>query len=232
MRGYIKIHRDLLNWEWWDDASMVHAWLYMLLKASPFDTSWHGIDVPRGSFMDTVVGMAASLRVSRQQMRTILDRFQATNEITIKSTNKWTMVTICKYDDYQMCENALQPTEQPAEQPSNNHQITTLKEIKNNTTKKEKLSKESTKKDVVKVAYAENVRMTEEEHGKLMEEFGAEAAAWMIDRLNAFKGSKGKTYKSDYLAIRSWVVDSYNEYQSKARRTTSAGDVNQKYWNR
>jgi len=58
-----------------------------------------------------------------------------------------------------------------------------------------------------KYPYAEHVRMTKDEHQKLVEAYGEDATRQLIERLDNWKGSKGKTYKNDYRAILSWVVD-------------------------
>lgn len=71
-----------------------------------------------------------------------------------------------------------------------------------------------------KTHYADLVLMTEVEHGKLLDKYGAEATAWMIDKLSNFKGAKGKQYKSDYKAILSWVVDAWEEHQRKGGKTS------------
>lgn len=60
-----------------------------------------------------------------------------------------------------------------------------------------------------KKKYSEFVLMTESEYSKLASEFGESGAARMIEMLNNYKGSRGKQYKSDYLAIRNWVVQKY-----------------------
>ena len=62
-----------------------------------------------------------------------------------------------------------------------------------------------------KKKYADFVSMTEEEYGKLVSEFGEEAAKRMVEVLNNYKGAKGRTYKSDYLAILNWVVKRVKE---------------------
>lgn len=62
------------------------------------------------------------------------------------------------------------------------------------------------KNDPPKIAYGEFVRMTEEEHEKLIEKYGPDKTARMIEVLDNYKGSKGKTYKNDYRAILNWVV--------------------------
>jgi len=55
------------------------------------------------------------------------------------------------------------------------------------------------------------VTMTNTEHQKLLEEFGEDATNEMIEILNNYKGSSGKKYKSDYMAIRSWVIDRWKD---------------------
>ena len=58
-----------------------------------------------------------------------------------------------------------------------------------------------------KIAYAEFVHMTETEHQTLLERFGPEKTARMIEILDNYKGSSGKRYQSDYRAILNWVVE-------------------------
>lgn len=74
---------------------------------------------------------------------------------------------------------------------------------------KESKVKESKVKEskVNKIKYAEFVSMTEEEYQKLVADHGEEATKKMIEKLDHYKGSSGKKYKSDYRAILSWVKD-------------------------
>ncbi|WP_326494329.1 hypothetical protein [Sphingobacterium sp. UT-1RO-CII-1] len=72
-----------------------------------------------------------------QQIRTSLTKLKSTNEITIKTTNKGTVITIVNYDFYQSGEDE-QPTKQPTsnqritnKQPTDNQQVTTNKNVKN-----------------------------------------------------------------------------------------------------
>lgn len=63
------------------------------------------------------------------------------------------------------------------------------------------MDKDKDKKNKV----AEFVTMTEGEWNKLITKYGKESTEKMIDKLNNYKGSKGKKYQSDYRAILSWV---------------------------
>ena len=71
--------------------------------------------------------------------------------------------------------------------------------------RREKNLKEENSEDSPKT-YAEFVKMTEKEHGKLVAQFGESGTRACIEKLDNAKGSKGYKYKSDYRAILSWVV--------------------------
>ena len=81
---------------------------------------------------------------------------------------------------------------------------------------------------VSKSKYADFVLMLPQEYDKLKTEFGEQGVNRLVEILNNYKGSKGKQYKSDYLAIRNWVVTRYNEEKNKPT-TASPKNVNQ-YW--
>ena len=55
-----------------------------------------------------------------------------------------------------------------------------------------------------KKKYADFVTMTEEEHNKLVEQFGEQGTKDRIENLNLYKGSKGVVYKSDYMTVLAW----------------------------
>jgi hypothetical protein len=59
-----------------------------------------------------------------------------------------------------------------------------------------------------KIEYRENVSLLESEYGSLIKKFGLDFTEKCMDKLNSYKGSNGKKYKSDYLAILNWVVES------------------------
>lgn len=59
--------------------------------------------------------------------------------------------------------------------------------------------------------YAEFVCMTEASHEKLLQAYGKPFTETCISELDNYKGAKGKTYKDDYRAILSWVVDRCKE---------------------
>lgn len=75
-----------------------------------------------------------------------------------------------------------------------------------------------------KIQFAENVKMTETEYLTLISDHGEAATGRMIQILDNYKGSKGVTYKSDYRAILSWVIDRYNKEKQTNGNSKSLAD--------
>ena len=118
MSGWIKIHRKFLDWQWFNKSEAVHLFVYMLLKANHKDGKWQGIDIKRGQFVSSLGNISSATGVSIQTIRTILKKLEKTNEIMLKSTSQFTLVTICKYDSYQ-------DEEEDTNKPITNNQQTT-----------------------------------------------------------------------------------------------------------
>lgn len=137
MEGWVKIHRGMLDWEWYGDTNVVRLFFHLLLKANYEEKRWQGNIVGRGQLVTGRVELAEQTGLTEQQVRTALSKLKSTGEITIKTTNKYSVITICNYARYQDTEQQCQPTEQPTnnqqttnKQPTNNQQITTTQEIK------------------------------------------------------------------------------------------------------
>jgi DNA-binding transcriptional MerR regulator len=130
MIGWIKIHRKFLDWEWFNKSEAVHLFLYLVLKANHKDAQWQGIDIKKGQFITSFGKISADTGISLQVIRTLLKKFEKTNEINIQTTNKFTIVTLCKYECYQQ-ENELPNTQLTNEQQTTNKQLTTNKNDKN-----------------------------------------------------------------------------------------------------
>jgi len=102
MGGWVKIHRDILSWEWWDEPAMVKAWLTILMLANSEDRKWHGQTVKAGSFVTSRAKLAAALKMTEKQTRTVLSRLKETGEITTQTNNHSTTIIINNWADYQL----------------------------------------------------------------------------------------------------------------------------------
>ena len=118
----------MTEWEWYTDGNVFRVFMHLLLTANPEDRKWKGIVVKRGQVVTGRKALAEVLGLSEQQVRTALEKLKSTNEITSKTTNKFTIITICKYDSYQ----SKKRTTNQRNNQQDNQQITTPKEYKNN----------------------------------------------------------------------------------------------------
>ena len=119
MSGWIKLHRKFVDWEWFYKSEMVHIFLFLLLSANHKGAKWQGIEIKRGQLITGLKKLNKKTGISLQKIRTCLKKLENTNEIIVKSTNKFSIITICKYDSYQI------------EQQTTNKQLTTNKKKKN-----------------------------------------------------------------------------------------------------
>lgn len=71
------------------------------------------------------------------------------------------------------------------------------------------------------VSYAEFVRLTEREHAALVARYGEADTALLIQILDNYKGASGRTYRSDYRAILSWVVKRLPEEKAAQKEGAS-----------
>jgi len=120
--GFILIHRKMLEWEWFSDAKMVQVALYCLLRANHKDTKYKGVILKRGEFMTSLPTMESELNMTTQTLRTCLSKLKKSNFLTDKLTNKYRVVSVCNYSEYQ--DNEISNNRQTNRQLTDKQQAT------------------------------------------------------------------------------------------------------------
>lgn len=69
MEGWIKIHRRILSWEWYNDNDVKVMFLHLLLKANHEDKEWNGIIIKRGQLLTSLNRLAKETQHTKQQTR-------------------------------------------------------------------------------------------------------------------------------------------------------------------
>lgn len=131
MSGWVKLHRAFDKWEWRDKPEMVSLFINILLEANHEERQWHGITIERGQCLFGRDVWSKKLGISPQSLRTCIERLKSTNEITSKSTNRFTVLSVVKYDEYQVGDS--ESTSESTSKSTNNQQTTN----KQSTTPKE-----------------------------------------------------------------------------------------------
>lgn len=179
MAGFLNLSRDIIEWGWFKDQNTLHLFIYLLFKANWKDGEYMGQKVTRGQLVTGLKTLAEELGLSIRNVRTALNHLKSTNEVTIKSTNKFSIVTICKYDKWVGIEEKSdkQNDSQSDKQLTSNRQATdkqpTTSNKYNNIINQENNIKEDTivskkERPLWKTSYEEYRRLFEEAKQELL----------------------------------------------------------------
>ena len=151
LNGYIKLFRKLIRWGWYQDSVVKDLFLHCLICASYKDFEWMGMELKAGQFITGRKKLAEELGFSEQQIRTAISKLESTGEISIFSTNKYSIITVTNWENYQGDSN-----EQPTENAVFCEQIVNEeKNLKNSTNK-------STNKNALETPFNKDFFETEE----------------------------------------------------------------------
>jgi hypothetical protein len=132
--GWIKLHRSMLDWEWYDDMNTFRLFTHLILTVNHTEKKWRGMSIPRGSRWTSLDVLAQETGLSIRMIRTSLNRLESTGEVTSKSqaTGKvrGRMISISKYNDYQVDDKQTTSRATDKRQASDK-QTTGTKECKN-----------------------------------------------------------------------------------------------------
>ena len=121
MKGYIKLHRSILDWEWYKDTNTKSIFIHLLLNACYDNCRFMGKSVSRGEYITSLSRISSDLNIPIRQVRTAIKRLKETGEIDTQTTNKYTKVTICKYESYQLDERVSNPKKTINRQANDKH---------------------------------------------------------------------------------------------------------------
>lgn len=121
--GWVKLHRKMLNNPIFKDSEALHLFIYLLLRANHkpnrFLFNQREMTIGRGQLITGIDQIFKDTKISRWQIRSRLDILGKLGILTRKTTNKFSIITICNYTHYQDSKN-----ERPQAKPQSNHNQT------------------------------------------------------------------------------------------------------------
>ena len=135
--AFIKIHRKMLEWEWYTDTNTFCLFLHCLLIANWKEGRFMGHTIPRGSFVSSYSQLARQTNMSIQNVRTAVSHLKSTGELTVCPHAKFSVFTVVNYNKYQD-DNRQTNKQVTSNQQATNKQLTTIKEYKNSKNGKNK----------------------------------------------------------------------------------------------
>ena len=195
MEGWVKLHRKLIDWEWYQDSRMVHLFLHLLFSANFEDKKWMGVLIKRGQLATGLNALHLKTGISIQSLRTCLKHLEKTGEINKQTNNQFSIITISNYDSYQLTseDTNKQPNKRTtSNQQATNKQLTTTKNVK----------KDKNEKEVYR-SFA-HLKLTEKEFESIKETGYTKAR--IDDILDSIENYKDNIkYTSLNLTVRKWL---------------------------
>lgn len=198
--GYFLVYRKLFDHEIGQNPLAVALWVRLLSEASYEDKKvyWDGkaIEIKRGQLITSIDKLSKWLGVTWVTTKRITESYQKIGQIKINSTNKYTVITICNYDKYQV--KSEQNIEQTIEQTKN----------KMHTTKEYKEIKEYKEGDIV---------LTKKQLESLQRQFPYLDVPYKLQKFKEWQRSTGVTFKNSLARFRLWLL----EDAEKQEKTTN-----------
>ena len=221
--------RRFLEWEWYDQTSMVRLFLHLLLKANYEDKKWHGVVIKRGQLVTSFANLSAETGLSLQVVRSCLDKLQSTGEVNKQSTSQYTIITVCKYADYQQAEDGEQQTNNI---PITSEQQTSNKRVTNEQQQHKNIRKKEDKNNITPSNEGESVETdpSVEVDLKSLVEFFNKSVAECGSVLPKIKGATGKRVGYIKARIREFGLEAVYEVIAKATASDFLNGKNQRGW--
>lgn len=99
--GWVKLYRSLAKWEWHTDPNTLSLWVHILISVNHEPKKWKGREIEAGQRGVSIAHLAKECGLTIRQTRTALEHLKSTGEVTCETTNKYTVITVVKWADFQ-----------------------------------------------------------------------------------------------------------------------------------
>jgi hypothetical protein len=138
LEGWAKIHRKIVQWEWYKDANTARLFLHLIFMCNHSEGRFMGQTIQPGERATSLSSLASELNIGVQSVRTSINKLKSTGEITVRKTNKFSIIQLNKWSDYQYG-NTQPNNELTGEQQGTNRGLTTNKNVRMRECKNERI---------------------------------------------------------------------------------------------
>ena len=139
--GFVKIYRSILHNGWLKNHKLTIGWLYCLLKASHREREVlignRKVLLKPGQFIFGREKAVSETGLSPRSLRTVFKRLSLMQNLTIQTTNKYSLITVVNWEFYQTKEAEV-TSKTTSKRPANDQQVTSkrpasdhIQEVKN-----------------------------------------------------------------------------------------------------
>lgn len=91
-----------MSWTRYQDTNTKCVFIHLLLKACFDQCIQKNTKLSRGQYLTSLSELTEELNLSTRNVRTALKKLQDSGEISVTATNKYSLITVVKYEDYQI----------------------------------------------------------------------------------------------------------------------------------
>lgn len=186
MSGWVKLHRSLKDWEWYDDHNATRLLIHLLVSVNYEDRTWKGQEVKSGTLITSWENLAIETGLSVKQIRTAMAKLEKSKEVSRYTTNKWQAVTLIKWDKLQCLDSK---EGQPKGQSKGKRRATT-KEIK------------EIKEENIYRSF-QHLSISVDEFNKLCIEYTKQQIDDILDQIENYRNND--KFSSLYLTAKNWL---------------------------
>lgn len=216
--GFIKLHRKITEWEWYGDTVVKVTFLHILLTANYKETNYKGINLKPGQLVTTIRQLSEETGQTERQTRRALGKLKRSNEVSIKGSNKFSVITVENWAKYQSLDDdeVKQTVKQKVNQRSNKGQTNGQTNGQHKKNIKNKEYKNIINKGVYYIANSDekncygkynNVLLTPTEYEEVFDLDNG----LTLDRFSERLHTRGYKYDDHYQAILSWYAEDKNK---------------------
>ena len=226
MEGWIKLHRSLLESDFWkcESFSRGQAWVDLLMLANFKDSFFYKrgvkVDVKRGQLGRSEVELSDRWKWSRSKVRKFLKDLEKEQQIKVVKTSVTQVVTILKYDDFQT-EEQQKDSRRTAEGQQKDSRKTHIKN--------DKKEKNEEKEEEYYYIIDEKLKLSFKDYEKLLKTYSPSEVDAKIFELENYDPKKRSKYKSMYLTLNRFLLKDRKQQEEKQAKKEEPKEKEYKY---
>lgn len=148
MSGWIKLHRNLKEWEYYDDHNATRLLIHLLVSVNYEDKKWKDTIIKAGTMVSSWQNLAHETGLSLKQIRLAMSKLErvgeAVRQVAGKGAGKWQIISLVKWDKLQGFDDSEGQIKGQEKGRTTAQKRATTKEYKNKEIKKEEIINSTT----------------------------------------------------------------------------------------
>ena len=198
--GFVKFPRGIVQRKWFEDEKTLRLYLFLLCNAAFKDIERDGYTIHEGEYVTSARELAKRCQLTYQRTRTALKSLEATHDITIQTTSKYSIITLTAF------------TEQDGANAPDNARVNARVNAQINTRSRSKEEIKEEYKEEEAAPPAPTFANDDEQRAALEAKYGSEAVTKYEKKFLLWIQKKKLPNVPMYPTVAKWLAQDYGEY--------------------